>query len=113
MSYEHIPDVSLTRQKDNTFVEESRKVRKRQTEDKENVQPDKVLRTGDYQSIKIQAAKHNEKGKENIDILERNKEKTTFQELSKVNSFLVVNVKDTHKSKVKFFFFDFIDRNFK
>src|SRR3954453_23456547 len=110
MSYEHIPEIPLTRQNNNTFVEESRKVRKRQTEDKENVQPDKVPRTGDYQSIKIQVAKHVEKGKENIDILERSKEKIAFKELSKIHSFLVVNVKDAHKSKV-FFFFDFINGN--
>jgi hypothetical protein len=101
MSYE-APLVTLTRQKDNTFVEELQSVRKHQTEEKENVQPNKVQRISEYQSIKIQGSKHNEKGKENIGILERNEEKN---ETSKVYNLLVVNVKDTYKSKVIIFFF--------
>lgn len=106
MSYEHVPEASLTnltRQKENFSVEESRKARKRQIEDKENfenVQLNKVQITGDCKSIKIQATKGNEKGKENIDNLERNEEKTTFKNLSKIHNLLVVDVKETHKSKV-------------
>jgi hypothetical protein len=106
MSYEHVPEASLTnltRQKENVFVEDSRKARKRQIEDKENfenVQLNKVQITGDCKSIKIQATKYNEKGKENIDNLERNEEKSTFQNLSKIHNLLVVDVKDIHKSKV-------------
>lgn len=106
MSYEHVPEaslVTLTRQKENVFVEESRKALKRQIEDKENfenVQHNKVQLTGDCKSIKIQATKYNEKVKENIDNLERNEDKPTFQNLSKIHNLLVVDVKDTHKSKV-------------
>ncbi|CAG8481288.1 21386_t:CDS:2 [Rhizophagus irregularis] len=105
MSYEHVPEaslVTLTRQKENVFVEESRKALKRQIEDKENfenVQHNKVQLTGDCKSIKIQATKYNEKVKENIDNLERNEDKPTFQNLSKIHNLLVVDVKDTHKSK--------------
>ncbi|CAG8477198.1 11131_t:CDS:2 [Funneliformis caledonium] len=101
MSSDRVVDpalLTLTRQKD-ILVENPRKTRKRQTENKENVenfQPNKSQRAGYCPSIKVPITKQR---KENIDILVGNEKKETPQEQSKFHNLLVIHVEDAHKSK--------------